>query len=219
MDDPGCDIERLRATYQRLAAVNRWLSGWRAVYRRWLRPRARAGDTLLDMGCGGGDVAARLMAWSAADGIPLRVMAADPDARATAFARERRRLPGLTVRCASASELLEEGLRFDFVISNHVLHHLDEGELAAFLDTSARLARRLAVHNDLRRNDLALLAFAPLRLAFPRSFVVPDGLRSIRRAYLPAELRALAPSGWHQETLAPFRSLLLRVVGEAVAFP
>lgn len=212
MDDPWCDARRLRATYARFALVNRWLTGWQRVYRRWLRPRVGRGASLLDVGCGGGDLARQLAAWSAADGAPLRVTAIDPDPRALAFAREHAGGAPVELRCAGIEELVAEGRHFDIVVSNHVLHHLDEDELPAFLATSARLARRAVVHNDLCRHDLALLAFAPLRLAFPRSFIVPDGLRSIRRAYRPAELRRLVPAGWTVARGAPFRTLAMRLV-------
>jgi 2-polyprenyl-3-methyl-5-hydroxy-6-metoxy-1,4-benzoquinol methylase len=216
MDDPCCDAARLRATYAQFAVVNRWLAGWKGVFERWLRPRARPGATLLDVGCGGGDVARSLARWSAEAGTPLVITAVDPDGRALDFARSRPVPTGVRFRQAGVEELLSEGRRYDFVISNHVLHHLDEAELPRFLAASSNLARELAVHNDVRRSDLALLSFAPLRVAFPNSFIVPDGLRSIRRAYRPDELRALAPRGWRVLRLEPFRTL---VVGEEAPGP
>jgi len=215
MDDPACDGERLRATYAQFAVVNRWLAGWRGVFERWLEPRARPGATLLDVGCGGGDVARNLAAWSAAAGVPLAITAVDPDARALAFARGRGSGQQVRYRRATVEDLLAEGERYDFVISNHVLHHLGETEVAGFLAATASMARVVALHNDLRRSALALLAFAPLRPLFRGSFIVPDGLRSIRRAYRPDELRALAPEGWRVEPMPPFRALLAYERGEA----
>ncbi len=209
MDDPGCDSERLNATYAQFELINRWLAGWRGVFERWLEPRAWPGATLLDVGCGGGDVARNLAAWSAAAGIPLAITAVDPDARALAFARAHGSNQQVRYRQAAVEDLLADGERYDFVISNHVLHHLSEGEVPGFLAATASLARVAALHNDLRRNALALLAFASLRPLFRGSFIVPDGLRSIRRAYRPDELRALAPDGWRVERMPPFRALLV----------
>ncbi len=208
MDDPDCDPRRLRATYAQFALVNGALAGWRRVFRRWIRPCAPGGASLLDVGCGGGDVARGLARWSSAAGVPLRVTACDPDARALAYARS---APGARVRYlqSTMAELLDSGERFDFVISNHVLHHLEEGAVAAFLDHSAALARRRVIHNDLRRSDLAYLAFAAVSWPLPGSYIAEDGLRSVRRAYTPAELRVLAPAGWRLERLEPFRTLLV----------
>jgi len=215
MEDPACDAARLRATYAQFAFVNGALSRWRAVFERHILPLARPGATLLDVGCGGGDVARRLAAWSAAAGAPLSITGIDPDPRAVAFARSRPAPPWLRFRRASLPALAAEGARFDFVVSNHVVHHLAEGEVAGFLEASAAVAAKLAIHNDVRRSDLAYAAFTPLWLAFPRSFLVPDGLRSIRRAYRPDELAELAPSGWEVRRLEPFRSLLLYRPGDA----
>lgn len=219
MEDPACDDRRLHATYVQFAVVNRRLSGWRRVFERHIRPRAAAGMTLLDVGCGGGDIARRLAAWSLGAGVPLAVTAIDPDPRALAFARSRPAAAALAYRRATLPELAAEGARFDFVISNHVLHHLDEADLTRFLAASAAVTRVLAAHNDVRRSDLAFAAFTPLWLAFPGSYLVPDGLRSIRRAYRPRELLRLAPSGWQVRRMAPFRSLLLYRAGASAGDP
>lgn len=215
MEDPRCDARRLRATYAEFALLNALLSGWRRVFARHILPRASAGASLLDVGCGGGDIARRLVAWSAAAGVPLAVTAIDPDPRALAFARSRPCPPSLTFRRTTLPALAAAGERFDFVVSNHVLHHLAPDELARFLEDSAAVARRAAVHNDVRRSALAYAAFVPLRLAFPRSYLVPDGLRSIRRAYRPRELAVAAGDGWAVRRLEPFRSLLLHDAGAA----
>lgn len=209
MDDPDCDPRRLRATYAQFAHVNRWLAGWRGIFERWLRPRLRPGATLLDVGCGGGDVARCLAEWSARAGAQLDITAVDPDERALAFARALPAPPAVRFERATLDELLGRGRRFDFVVSNHVLHHMAEDGLRAFLEGSARLAVVASVHNDVRRSALAFASFAPLGLVVRGSFIVPDGLRSIRRAYRPAELRALAPQGWQVTRLEPFRTLLV----------
>ena len=209
MDEPDCDPVRLRNTYAQFARVNRWLSGWRKVFERLLEPRLTPGASLLDIGCGGGDLARSLRRWSMAAGSPLEITAVDPDPRALAFAAQRTAPGEISYLQLTAEELLERGGRFDFVVSNHLIHHLEESRLHAFLEASERLGRRLVVHNDLRRHPAALLAFALTGPLFPRSYIVEDGLRSIRRSYTPVELRSLLPSGWRHETLAPFRNLLV----------
>jgi len=211
MDDPDCDPAALDRTYAQFRVVNGLLAGWRRLYRRRLRPLLSPNRciSLLDVGCGGGDVARALARWAARDDLRLSVTAIDPDPRAYAYATARPAIPGLTVRRCTTVDLVSEGRRFDVVTSNHLLHHLDERELAGLLRDSAALARRLVLHNDLARARLAYGAFGALSLlAGTRSLLRTDGLRSIRRSYRPAELAVATPPGWRVERFAPFRLLL-----------
>jgi 2-polyprenyl-3-methyl-5-hydroxy-6-metoxy-1,4-benzoquinol methylase len=210
MDLPGCDPARLDRTYTQFALVNRVVAGWRGIYLRQLRPRLQAGPaTLLDVGCGGGDVPVLLARWAARDGLRIEVTAIDPDPRASRFAADHHRAAGVTFRQASSSALGREGRSYDFVVSNHVLHHLAADEFPAFLADSAALCHGCVIHNDLRRSALAYALFFAGSWPFTGSFIRQDGLTSIRRSYTAAELRAAAPPGWTVAHRAPFRNLLI----------
>ncbi|TFB53395.1 class I SAM-dependent methyltransferase [Cryobacterium tagatosivorans] len=219
MDDPACDPERLARTYADFRIVNAFVSGWRGMYRRDIRPalsRSRP-RTLLDIGSGGGDVARALARWAARDGLLLQVTAIDPDARAHAYATGLPPLPGLTFRRALSSELVAEGARFDFVVSNHVLHHLGAAELGGLLVDSERLCAGRVLHSDIERSRPAYLGFGLATWPFFRgSFIRADGLTSIRRSFTAAELRAVLPGGWKVTREVPSR-LVLRWEPPAVA--
>ncbi|GAB14140.1 putative methyltransferase [Arthrobacter globiformis NBRC 12137] len=85
MDRPDCDPDRLRRTYQQFALVNRVVSGWHRLYRTRVRPQVAGmgAATVLDVGCGGGDLAVMLARWASKDGIQLHVTGIDPDERAS----------------------------------------------------------------------------------------------------------------------------------------
>lgn len=210
MDLPGCDPARLDRTYAQFSVVNRAVAGWRGIYRTHLRPvlSATTVTTLLDIGCGGGDVAILLAAWAQRDRLRLEITAVDPDRRAFEFAGRRKHTRDVTFRQASTAELAAEGLRFDVVISNHVLHHLDAAGLPQFLAESALLCSGTAIHNDIRRSPAAYALFYAASWAFPGSYIRADGLTSIRRSYTTAELRAATPPGWAVARRSPFRNLL-----------
>jgi 2-polyprenyl-3-methyl-5-hydroxy-6-metoxy-1,4-benzoquinol methylase len=213
MDLPGCDPERLARTYAQFALVNRAVSGWRGIYRGQLRPQLRrlpggSAATLLDIGCGGGDVPVMLSRWAARDGFRLAITAIDPDPRASRFA-ERNAGPGLSFRQATSSQLAHEGRSYDFVVSNHVLHHLAADALPGFLAESALLCHGRVIHNDIRRSPAAYVFFAAASWPFTGSYIRQDGLTSIRRSYTPAELQAAAPPGWTVARHVPFRNLVV----------
>lgn len=167
--------------------------------------------TVLDIGTGGADVPLALARWCARDGIAVAVTGIDPDDRAHAFA-QRRGLPvSVTMRRASAGDLVAAGESFDVVISNHLLHHVEDAALPVLLEDSTRLARHLVVHNDLVRSRAAyaLWAVGSAPIA-PGTFVRRDGLTSIRRSYTPTELKAVAPPGWRVLPGRSWHQLLVR---------
>lgn len=211
MDSPDCDLATLHRTYQQFSLVNRAFAGWSAVYRRYLRPRlsTEVVTTLLDLGCGGGDVALYLDSLARRDGFRLSITGVDPDPRAIDFAVNRPRGERVTFRQAAGGELVAEGQTFDLVISNHVLHHLGPREFGDFLRESEQLSRRLVVHNDLRRHPAAYVLFGLAALPLRGSFIREDGLTSIRRSYTPGELAAASPPSWRVVPIRPFRQLLL----------
>lgn len=217
MDDPACDPGLLAATYRRFGVVNRLVSGWGAVWRTKLGPHLRSLDRpahVLDLGSGGGDLAARLIALARRDRIDVVVTGADPDPRAHEAALERR-ATGARFVCAGSAELVAAGERFDAVVSNHVLHHLDAASFAAFAADSRRLAGGLVLHSDIARSRAAygLYAVGITPLA-PGTFLRTDGLRSIRRSYRPDELAGALGAGWTVTRPAPFR-LLAEARGDA----
>ena len=213
MDRPDCDPEKLRRTYAQFWLINSVVSGWRRNYVRYLRPQFDSGrtNTLLDIGSGGGDVPRMLARWARRDGLRLEITGIDPDPRAHAFASSRPALPGLSFRRAFSSELVAEGRTYDVVISNHVLHHLTDGEFSVLLADSEVLGRRLSLHGDIERSRWGYALFSAGTLPFfPGSFIRQDGLTSIRRSYTAAELAAAAPPGWRCLQQRPWQNLLMR---------
>lgn len=218
MDDPTCDADRLVATLRRFGTVNRLVSGWGGVYRTRLAPRlASLGRParVLDLGCGGGDLVARLASLARRDGLAVRWTGADPDPRALRIASERTTADVRFV-AADAATLLERGDVFDAVISNHVLHHLG-ADLIDVAVQSRALSSGVVLHGDIARSRLAYALYTvgitPLA---PGTFLRTDGLRSIRRSFTADELRiALAADGeatWNVHAPAPFR-----LVAESIA--
>lgn len=213
MDRPGADPDTLYRTYQRFDRINRIVAGWTETYADYLRPHMTTGGTytVLDIGCGVCDVSIHLQELAARDGIRLKITAIDPSAF-VADLMKRRTLPaGITYRRAYASELVEEGLAFDFVISNHLLHHLSDAEIDQLARHATRMARIRTVFSDLRRSGRAWTAFALFAKPFALgTFAYEDGLASIRRSFTRSELIQTLPDGWSVIFRFPWRLLCVR---------
>lgn len=211
MDDPDCDATQLRRTYRWFGAVNNVVAQWPRLFRRYLLPEmhraasptagmSASGEmpphsttfTLLDIGCGLLDNGRQLQALAVRHGFRLIVTGIDPSPVAAAMLHERALPADAHFEAAYLHELAERGERFDFVISNHLLHHLSDAEVCALLADVATVTRRVAVMNDLRRAVVPWMVFAglmwPMRWG---TFLHTDGLRSIRRSFRADELRAL----------------------------
>lgn len=207
MDDATCDPEKLARTYAQFPRINALLSGWTGIYRRELRPALQSGaHTILDIGCGGGDVVRHLAKLATHDGLSARFLGIDPDARAIAFAQAQENPNNIAFEQADVYQLTTH---FDLVLSNHVLHHLPSSEIKTLCAACERLASVKVVHNDICRDDLALALFPLVGGWFRGSYILEDGLRSIRRAFTVRELRQVAPPGWRVHTSPPFRLQLL----------
>jgi 2-polyprenyl-3-methyl-5-hydroxy-6-metoxy-1,4-benzoquinol methylase len=213
MDSPNCDPALLTNTYRQFRLVNTLLSRAKAVYRRWIRPAMADRNmnySLLDIGFGGGDIAMNMTRWAQRDGYRLDVTGIEIDRRAYEYVKSLEWPKNASFHYQDVAGLVERGETFDFVVSNHLLHHLDADALPVMLDQARRLARRRAVFIDIRRSDLAYALFSMLTLmGFRHSYIRSDGLTSIRRSYTRPELAAIAPPEWEVRTLAGFRLVLV----------
>lgn len=212
MDDPNCDREELFNTYRQFSTINSLISRWKKIYSQEIRPAcADASRTyrLLDIGFGGGDLPIKISNWARRDHINLEITAIDSDSRAFEFVEQLEVPEKVTFKAISLSELQKEGISFDFVISNHLLHHLRVDELQKILEEAAGLSRKKVLFNDIERSDLGYLFFNLFsRPLFLSSFITDDGLTSIRRSYTAQELETIVPAGWSVSKIFPYRLLL-----------
>lgn len=200
IDDPQGDLEKMFRTYDDLTRINVLISGWRRLYVQLVRPylQRSAATTLLDVGCGGGDITRALVTWANQDGLRLDTTGIDTDARAIEYAQRQKPLAGTRYFHVCSRDLVEAGQQFDLVISNHVLHHFTDRELGGFFSDLEQLVRYEVIVSDLARSRLSYFLFGRVISPFFRedTFIRKDGLTSIERAFTARELRAVLPEGW-----------------------
>jgi 2-polyprenyl-3-methyl-5-hydroxy-6-metoxy-1,4-benzoquinol methylase len=219
MDRTDCSLKRLKNTYRYFSLINKLLSGWKGVYRKEIKPliEEQGGKaTLLDVGFGGGDIPLNINRWARNDGFDLQITAIETDQRAVEHVSESGQVDGLTFRHCSTADLLKEGRNFDIVISNHLIHHLNDAEVRHLLDECDQLAKSRVIFNDIKRSDFGFLLFYLFALpAHFSSYIWMDGLISIRRSFTLEEIRSLLPGGWKASGLFPFRLLIRKEMEHA----
>lgn len=209
MDQPDCSTTMLHRTYRVFGPLNRVLAGWGRIVNRMVQQKKSASTSILDVGCGGGDVAAFVAEKINRKGISVSVTAIDTDVRAIRFCAENRP-SAIRFENLSLSEMLKNGESFDYLISNHVLHHIPDKEIPGFLEECAA-AGRTVIHNDIRRSIFGLLLY-PIVAVIPGlfSFVLYDGMVSILKSRTVGEMQRLCGPGWQVKRYFPFRMLVFR---------
>lgn len=194
MDAEDCDADKLRRTYTQLAIINRLLSRMRGLLQRHVIDDAKASGgtaTVVELGCGGGDVLHWLAKRASRCGLSLTLIGIDSDPRAVARAKQR--LSGhanVSVIQGGIDALYALPVRPDYLFCNHVLHHIPPDDLVPVLRKLHGAVNRRLLINDLERSAAAYVLYTALAaLAFHRSFVFADGRLSIRKGFRVRELR------------------------------
>jgi SAM-dependent methyltransferase len=190
LDAPGVDPRLVRRSLADVALANALFGGTRAVLLELglVLPELTDSATLLDVGSGVGDIAARARELASHKGVDLSLITID---MAETLAVASRARTGNAVR-GNATALPFADRSVDIVMCSQTLHHFDDASAACVLRELDRVARVRVIISDLRRSWLAA---AGLWLAsFPLGFHPVsrhDGVVSIMRGYTRDELRRL----------------------------
>lgn len=197
LDGEGHDPAELRANFADIGKVNRIGGGTRVVLRNLppLLARAPASRpvTILDLGCGMGDIPLAVASLLERQGRPFDLLATDisPEVLDVARARIGSR-PGIAL---AEMDALATGLpdrSFDIVLCSLTMHHFEPDRAVVLLREMARLCRVGFMLNDITRSPLGYaVAWGASRVATRNRLTRNDMPLSVLRAYTPGELRDL----------------------------
>ncbi len=193
LDDFELSGIKLQRTLRELGLINRLFGNVRivknAIWREMEKARLEKA-TIVDLGCGGGDLLAALAQSAEKKGYQLRLIGIDGNPASLSFAEER--YTSLkTVRFQQA-DIRQPDFQVppcDFLISSHFLYHFPDEELPDFLHKQLKRVRRVAIFSELDRHFLALqlFKFVSLLLGFSK-MTRQDGQTAVRRAFRRREL-------------------------------
>ena len=197
MDDFSIGGTLLRDTLDKLDTINKWLGGNRVTIngiKKILRPYPKEKQiTILDLGCGGGDMLRRVAALGIKEGYKFKLIGIDANAEAIAYARE------LSIDYKEVSFMEMDifsdefkNLEYDLVLSTLFLHHFKENQLVELLKHVSNKANIGIVVNDLHRHAMAYYLFKLLGLVIKNKMVKQDGLTSILRGFKRNDLEEIS---------------------------
>jgi 2-polyprenyl-3-methyl-5-hydroxy-6-metoxy-1,4-benzoquinol methylase len=194
MDQPGLDQRLHEQALRGLARIN---SVSMSVQMEWtpIRKLALASDgpvRVLDVACGGGEIAAGLMQRARKSGLHVQVDGCDMSEQALSIAAA---AAGGSDANFFAHDALNGPLPqgYDVLTASAFLHHLERDEAVDFLSRAREAAGQMVLINDLERSTLGYLAAYFGSRALSRSPVVHyDAPRSVAAAFTRGELHDLA---------------------------
>lgn len=174
LDSGMVPFEATRLAYRQLTWTHRVLGDTRAVVRALGRSAVPV-RRVLDVGCGHGGLMPDIRALGVeVVGVDLRPPPPDT-------------VPFPIVRADAVRDPLPEA---DAAVCVSLAHHLAEHEVVELIRNVGRSCRRLVLI-DLVRHWLPLVLFRVFVAPALSPLNVADGCRSVRRAYTPAEMRAM----------------------------
>src|SRR5271154_5791162 len=207
LDSDACSPHDVPVVLAVLGRINRWFGGIATTQKMVEHVAQTTGAkrfSLLEVAAGRGEVPDAVRENVARRGIALDITLLDmarshlPDGNPTATNRNVR-------NCAVVGDALAlpfaDGA-FDLVSCSLFAHHLDPQQLKRFVSEGLRVSRRAVLINDLVRHPLHL---ALVYVSYPimRNRVAwLDGLTSVRRSYVPEEMRSMLADGFPPGTPA-----------------
>lgn len=196
VDDLNVDDTELAANFDDLERANRYFGGLAPTIDTVLGVGARS---VLDVGCGSGDVVRALHAEAYRRGLPVSIVALDLSPRIVAVAQSRcEGAPGIEFAVGDGTALPYPDGAFDVVMCNLALHHFEPPEAVRMLRELRRVSLITPLVSDLVRSRvgyLAALAFA--RFIAKNRFAKNDAPLSVWRAYDRQEVVDLVKrAGW-----------------------
>ncbi len=190
LDSENCPLGEVETSLRDLCRMNRWFGGVSTTRKLIERAASVTGQkhfTVLEVAAGFGEVPRAAGAQLQHKGISIDIT--DLDRVESHLQHEHRAL------VADALALPFRDNSFDLVSCSLFAHHLKPAEVSQFGHEALRVSRYAFLINDLIRSPLHLaLVYAGFPLM--RSYVSRvDGVRSVRRAYTPDEMRRILSNG------------------------
>ena len=217
LDSGGIDTAELKLVLRDLARFNGAMLGHRPVL-AWLRRVTKnvppnEALTMLDIGCGYGDLLRAIRLWSRRRGLAVNLIGLD--------------LSGETINIARAATDAAEQIDYrvgdvfyfriaepiDFVVSSLLTHHLSDAMIVHFLRWMEERTRRGWLIYDLQRHTVPYFFIGLMgKLTSLHRTVIHDGQISVARSLTRAEWRQCISAAGIADGAVDLRWFLYRFV-------
>ncbi|MEM7084974.1 MAG: methyltransferase domain-containing protein [Bacteroidota bacterium] len=194
MDDFELQGEPMKALLNDLIIVNKWLGG-QAITLDGLEYLLAKFDinkslTVLDVGCGDGEMLRQCAHWASKRRIKLKVIGIDANSYILKEARKRSgHLESFNFKVMDIFSEKGELPKFDIALCTLFIHHFNESQIVQLLKRLSTEAKVGVVINDLHRSRWSFWLFRIFSLIFLKTKIARhDGLVSVASGFKKEEL-------------------------------
>lgn len=194
MDDFSLEGDVLRDALNKIAKINQLLGGnqltLQGVKKLISKVSKSAQITIVDVGCGNGDMLRKLADYGAENKLDFKLIGIDANRYTINYAQQLSvKYSNIEYSCVDIFSDFFKEIRCDIVLCTLTLHHFKNKEITDLLTTFNLNSRLGIVVNDLERSVIAYRLFQLLCLAFKlEGMSYEDGLTSILRGFKKREL-------------------------------
>ncbi|TKC09142.1 methyltransferase domain-containing protein [Pedobacter frigoris] len=194
MDDFEMEGEILRDALDKIASINRLLGGNKVTLQgvKWLLKDHSPGAeiSILDVGCGNGDMLRALADYAAENGLRFNLVGIDANKFTIKHAGNlSAEYPNISYVCVDIFDEFKQPLSYDVILCTLTLHHFKDPEIMELLEGFKVQASKGIVINDLHRSAVAYYLFTALCFVFGlNKMSKEDGLISILRGFKRKDL-------------------------------
>lgn len=196
MDDLTCSGDVVHQTLRELEVINRRLGGNRVTLSgvaHLLRNDLRRNASIVDLGCGGGDMLKLISRWGRNRGLSLDLTGLDANPNIIAFASANAySFPGIKFETINVFSNEFRMRDYDVFLATLFIHHFTDDQLVDLFRSMYARARIGIVVNDIQRHWMAYHSIRLLTWLWSKSSMVRyDAPLSVRRAFRRQDLERI----------------------------
>ncbi|SHM72580.1 methyltransferase domain-containing protein [Flavobacterium xinjiangense] len=194
MDDFAMEGEILRDALDKIAKINQLLGGnqltLRGVQQLIGNISKTTAITIVDVGCGNGDMLRTLSDYGLKNNLNLQLIGIDANNFTVNHAQQlSQNYPNIRYQCEDIFDKSFNELKYDIVLCTLTLHHFKDNEIIHLLNVFNANSNIGIVINDLQRSAISYRLFQALCFVFRLNDMSrEDGLISILRGFKKVEL-------------------------------
>lgn len=191
MDDSTISGEVVDQTLRELNTINTWLGGNEISVRCFQRlVKDRDEVSLVDLGCGGGDILKKMASWTRKKGINSKYVGIDANPAIIEYAEKNcKDFVEIDFLSLNIFDDAFKNMRFDVVHACLFTHHFTDDQLIDLFRLFKKQSKLAVLINDLHRHSFAYRSIALLTRLFSKSFMVRNDAKvSVERGFKRAEL-------------------------------